>query len=439
VAGLWALLLVEAVVVVVVMRPWLEPDSRAYLALSRNLLDGRYGTFRDGAFAPELFHPPGYPVYLMVLLRLVRLPAAAVVASQMALLLASVALLQRLLVRHGLSPLPFLVIVAVTPATMGYAAKLMSEGPAIFVVACLTYLLAAPGRFGTGRVVGVALLAGGSIMLRPSLILLPVVVAAGVALVRLRAEPGRRPALAAGAVLVLAGVTLVPYTAVNYRQVDRATPLPPAAAIGYTVYASTFEPAEVDAGRKADEGELPAGSGREYAAERARINDRIEARASGSGEPATVSRELAGSEVYQDAAWRRVRDDPVGYARQVAFNWWRLWNTAEFPDGTPGVVRLGLQAANAAVWALGLAGVAWVVVRSLRRRLAPGWAAAGLVLLYFPAVHAFMISTARYTAPARLVLDLFAAVLALELLARYRARRGGGAPATLGSRAPAGG
>lgn len=420
---LWVLIAVELVAVTLAMHPWLAPDSRQYLALGRELLDGRYGVVRAGTFMPELLHPPGYPVYLMVLVGIARLPNAALVASQALLFLGGVLLVHRLLVRYELSPVPFLVIVALYPATMAYSVRILSEGPAIFVVAGLVYVLAVPGPFSFRRVVGLGLLTGTSIMLRPSLILLPLVVGPLLGLLWRRSGRQRQTLAALALFFAAVSVVLAPYVLVNYRQVGQATPLPPAAAVGYSVYASTYDQGDRTRERRAEDGKPAPEDSSEFSEERRRINEEIDAALAERDRNEPAAEELTTGKVYRSQAWQRVRDHPFTYARQVAFNWWRLWNTAEYPDGTPALAKAGFQIAGAGVWALGLGGAVLTLMRWRRRRAPAALGAAALVLLYFPFVHAFMVSTARYTAPGRLLLQLFASLLVLDLLKRRRSRQ----------------
>ena len=418
---LWGLLLLETAVVVVAFRPWRASDTQDYLELASTIFDqGRYGYFRNGEFFPELLHPPGYPLLLVLFREVGRFPLGLIAVTQAALYLCGVFVVERLLARHELPVVPFLVAALFYPATAAYSVRILSEGPSVFVTAVLVFVVARPGAITPGRVVASGVLAGALGLLRPNLILLPLFVAAALVVIGVRPLGWRRATAGALGAIAAAAVVLLPYAIVNQRQVDEFTVLPPAAAVGFSAYAATFDGGYDFVRGRAAESE----SGREFEEDSRRVNAEIEERIAETEPeadlPEETRRSIIEARAFQGEALRRITEDPVGYGRHVISNLWRTWNSASLPTDTPFVARLATRVASAVIWVVGAAGGILLLVRRRwlvgeRRNLI----AVAIVLLYFPASQAGLQPDARYTAPGRLLL---AAAAAMAVTALFRAR-----------------
>lgn len=182
------------------------PDQREYLELATNLLAGRGLVFHDPRFDADVraYRAPGYPFFLAAL---GASPQAARAAQ--ACLDASTALAAYLLARRWLSPGPALVAaaaVAVNPFLVYFSGLILSETLFICMLAWGMDLLVRPRH----ALWGVVLL-GLAVLVRPSAMLLPVVLAAAMpATLPLR----RRAAWAMTGALVVAAV-LFPWAARN--------------------------------------------------------------------------------------------------------------------------------------------------------------------------------------------------------------------------------
>jgi len=401
-------------------------DSAKYLGLAYALDRGYYGAQRGANYQPEAVRPPGYPAFLWLLVYQLRLPLIAVVALQALSCLIAVWLMEKLLIEHDFDSLPFLILVALAPFAAVYAARLMAEGPAIFLIALLVYWLSRPRAVETRIAIAIGLLTGIAVAMRPDLALLPPIIA-GLIWWRNRAVDGLPRASTlrhAGAMLLLSILVLVPQTIRNADVFGKISPMPPAGAIGHSLYYATWQ-------RKltmTDIGALQQGSYTlhseqiGFAREVRRINARLHAPL--NTEPFNpeayqgAARQIESGMVLNDEAKKRIASHPLEYARHVVVNWWRLWNTAEYPAALPGIARTFLTLASALVWFLGFGGVIW----ALRQKSQPLLKFPALILLYFPIVHCWLHVEARYTAPARLLLAMMAALWITTLLSR-RARR----------------
>lgn len=413
---LWALLVAEAAILVVVNHPWMGGDSHNYLALGEELLNGRYGQIRDGAFVPETQHPPLYPLVLMGLVGLGTLPLVVVVSAQALMFLGSVYLVERLILRYSMQRAArlFLLVVLLCPATLAHSTMVMAEALSVLLLAAIGYLAGAPGQFTRRRLSAVALLSGLSVLSRPTLVALPVFLALAVALL-LKAGASWRKVLAHEITFTAIVLVVVsPYALVNYRQLGRPTILPPGAALGYSIYASTWS---LD-GRVSSITDQSA-----FRADSDRINAGTQASTSGSSNanaaPGTQQAQetVQTSQAFLKEALSRVQRDPVPYAGHVVYNWWRLWNAADYPPFVPAGGRLLLVSVAGAVWALGMAGSGLLIWRRLRsgRATEHRLVIVAVLTLYFPLALAWLEGTARYAAPGQLFLHAAAGIAAAEL------------------------
>lgn len=411
----WLVIAGECVAALYLFRPWAIGDSFHYLLLARNLGDGHYGSVTAAGFEPDVLRPPGYPVVLWFLLHLLGLPRGAAVALQLAGICGSIYAIQRHLAARGTNPTPFVVVAALYPFPLLYGANLLAESWTI-VATTAAALLLVRGKPMSYALSGAA--AAIAALMRSDMLLLPLVLAGLIAIHESRAD--RRLAALGKALLPIAAavVVLLPYTIWNYVHFHRPSPAPVAGAIGTSLYLSTWQ-------RDLSWNDIEAINARKTTAHIEeiglgpairQINRSIDAPknilAFDPWAYPTDALRIAAANQFRTAAVERIAANPVRYAGHVLHNLWALWVTKRY-DGLPAILGLALLTSSAAVFVLGLAGMAMSVVRPrdwpLPWLLAP-------VTLYPAAIHLWLHTEARYTAATRLLLAMFAGALLAWLL-----------------------
>ncbi|MBX7168934.1 MAG: glycosyltransferase family 39 protein [Pirellulales bacterium] len=191
-ASLWSLVLAAMVLRMAVLlasllasnggRPWIEPDSAAYLETARSL--ALKGEFSRGD-EPEVLRTPGYPLLLALGAAVGRIEATSLVLQVMlgGLSVALVYLLAKELQLAERVALTAAALASVEPLGVLYAGKLLSETLFAFVLLAALVALAAGLRRGHGGAlcVGFALLVAAAFV-RPIAVFLPLVIWVVVAL-----------------------------------------------------------------------------------------------------------------------------------------------------------------------------------------------------------------------------------------------------------------
>lgn len=396
---LWVVIIGECLVMMRVI-PWLSPDSQGYLNLAHSLSSGTFG-----GIEPDAIRSPGYPVFLWIFVELLHLPLIAIVIVQMALYLFSIYLIQKLLEDHHINPLWFLGSLIVYPAAAAYSVPILSEAITIAIVSGIVYLLSRPNKPSNLLLMASSFLAAIAVLVRPSTIGLPVIVCI-IGYFRLKAI---KPVLLS---LLIGILVLMPFSIRNLIVFKRFTPMPVASAIWQSLYAASWE------------GELNSldivsiGTGNyTNAVYQSGILQEFEKINLSFGAPSdiisfspgaypTTSLQIASSSAFREAALERIQKNPASYAWHVMGGWWRLWNTKNYPDSLPQMFGLILMITSALICILGYIGGIYYLRKSFDPLLA-----AFFILLYFPLVHCWLHTEARYTAPARLLLVLFASVV----------------------------
>src|SRR3954469_6425370 len=233
----WALALALVVVAGAALRAeravhhgaFLSTDERAYAALGRALSHGYYHV---GAMDDPLHWPPGTPVLFAVARTLtgvrdtVLAPAAAYWAQALvgvALILAVFAL-ARLLAGPGAGVVAA-AAVALSPPLVVITGDMVSEPLGALTIALAMLALAWAWRApGPGRFALAGALTGVAVLVRADLLILPLVLAAVVAL-SLRRDGARRALLCAGAYAVAAALVLAPWSAYATSRRGELTPI----------------------------------------------------------------------------------------------------------------------------------------------------------------------------------------------------------------------
>ena len=416
---LWMLIFIQGVAAIVAMRPWMTNDSVVYLELAHSLTEGRYGNHTSAGFQTDVLRPPGYPIILWIWLYVLKLPIAALISSQVALCLASVRLIERFLVQREIDPTVFLLCAVAYPFTAIYGASVMGEAWATLALTYIAVNLARP-MHTQFLLVAMGAVAAGAALIRADLLLLPLLIGAVVAATRFRS--GFVFATVGSLLPVLAAaLVLSPYAAWNYQKFGKAFPAPNAAAVGNSLYLATWQsklPLR-------DLNSMYDGKANDQARVSGLVGEVATINRSFGADPAlapfnpvvypTRKQRIDSSRAFGNAAMQRIRNDPIDYVRHVVMNVWTLWNTGEYPAGIPAIVIFVLSVVSAIMWAAGMVGAS---IAFVRHRFS-GFGIAALVMVYPMVVHLPLHTEARYTAAARPLLLMFAALLLSTLFAWF--------------------
>ena len=225
---------------------FLSTDERAYAALGRSLSHGYY---EARGMDDPLHWPPGTPLLFAVARKLtgvhdaVLAPAAAYWAQ--ALVGVALILVVFVLVRLIAGPWPGVVAaagVALYPPLVVITGDMVSEPLGALTIALVVLALASAWRAPAWWRFAVAgALTSVAILVRADLLILPLVLAAVVALALRRT--GARPALlAAGAYLLAAAVVLAPWSAYATSRRHQLTPI--TSSSWSALYVGTYLPAD---------------------------------------------------------------------------------------------------------------------------------------------------------------------------------------------------
>ena len=426
----WSGLVCQALIAIWATRPWLGGDSPVYLQLAQNLGHGCFGVIQASVCQADALRPPGYPLILAGALYGLNLPLVAVPIAQEAIYLLSLRLIDLVLVRRGLSSVPFLLLSLIYPFGAIYSASIMTEAWATLAFSIVAFLICTQHQNARMALVA-GLVAGAGALVRSDLLLLPIVCGL-LMLLRLWNFGWKHAVLIAILPVLGASIVLLPYVAWNSSHFGKASPAPIASAVGNTLYLAVWQ------SRLSHDDLDPLYRG--VVTPRARasgIVPEIEAINASIGAPALTvpfnpadyadqRLQLLSTKAFGDAAMKHIRSDPAGYLSHVAANVWLLWNTSIYPSGVPAGARLGLRAISAIVFVLGVFGLL-IALGSRERTL---WSAPAALLLYLPAIHVWLHTEARYTAAARPLLLMFAAVfLSFRLDSRRFTASGATVPA----------
>ena len=416
----WLVIGLECVAALYLLRPWAKGDSFHYLLLAQNLSQHHYGVVTTNGFEPDVLRPPGYPIVLWVQLHLLHLPPVAVVALQLCGTCGALFAIQRYLAKSGVNTAPFVILAAAYPFPLLYSAMLFAEAWAtVAITAAALLLMRANGR--AYAFAGAAAAVGA--LMRSDLLFVPVLLSMIVLLIERRCPVSKAQWIAKALVpSVAAALVLLPYAAWNYVHFHRASPAPIAGAVGTSLYLSTWQ-------RDLTWTDVQAiiGGGSTQHIEAIGLGPAVREINRSIGAPENILAfdpwaypdnhlRIAAAQAFRGAAIRRVEADPGRYAGHVAHNLWALWVTKRY-DGVPAAVGIPLIISSAAVFLLGLAGMATALFRP------GGWVVPAVLVpltLYPAAIHLWLHTEARYTAATRPLLMMFAGAFLAWLLSRER-------------------
>ena len=409
--ALWAMIVIQGLIAVWISHPWMTADSVEYLKLANSLVQGSYGSETSGGFKPDVLRPPGYPIILYLLHHVLLMPFWAVSFVQVGAFWLSLFLAQRVLEHFGAKPWPMLALAAVYPFPAMYSANLMTEAWAGLVLTAIVALLAVRTR-SLARCFFAGALGGLAILLRADLLMLAPLVAVLILMTTGSSNLAFRDRVAGAMLSLLASVLVVlPYAAWNHANFGVAKPIPLAGALGNSLYIASWQPIlpgeDIDAlyhGIATPRAEA-VGLAEEVRALNRTIGAPLLTAPWNPAAYPSRQMQIASTRYTLRLAVRRVIDHPQVYAGHVAQNVWRLWNTGVYPPSIPQPAVALLSLISALVTVAGLGGAVAGLLQI------PGWPIprwVALLFLYVPAVHIFLHTEARYTAPARPLLLLLA-------------------------------
>jgi hypothetical protein len=373
------------------------PDQREYLTLASNLLHGQGLTFVDKRFNDQVyaFRMPGYPLLLAACganARIARVMQALLDTSTVL----AVYLLSVLLSPEGRGPAIGLLaawIVALNPYLVYFSGLLLSETLFTAMLVWSMVLMLQRGG-GQGRpwraafvwLAGCALLSL-SILVRPSAIVLGVVVAIAATIVNhrrarsyqhetgaIRGAQNRWPLPAGATMLLLAAIVLIPWTLRNFRVLGRWVLLDTNA--GFTFY-DGYNP------------EATGGSEQSFVDREPQLQ---------------VMGEVDRSDYLSAKAWDYARQHPAQSAALAAVKLGRFWSPVPLSSDY-GQTRYRLVGLiyGVPVDILILSGLLWGDLTRAAKMLLLTPA------LYFSIVHALTVGSLRYRMPAEPPMAILAA------------------------------
>jgi hypothetical protein len=382
------------------------------------LAHGGYGVVTAHGVIPDVLRPPGYPILLYLLLYVVGVPIAVVVWLQIGVFLLTLFLIDRWLIRQGIDPFLFRLLAAIYPFAAVYSSNILTE-PWVALGYTIIGLLTAREQFTVRRMLAAGAISGLITLFRVDLLLLPLMFAVLIGWKAVRTSAGLSWATARiVAVILPAAAVLLPYSVWNFEHFGKLSPLPAATAFGNSLYTAYWQEILPNDDMVAFYMGKVTPRAREsgWADEVTRVNRSIGAPpGAGSENPVhdpTLRTRMASSPAFGHAAIERIRNNPSVYAKHVIKNVWLLWNSSRYP-GIPAAAAIMLFVISYFVWVSGMTGAALSLFTARNWPLSP---AAACILLYPWAVHLPMHLEARYTAAARPLLLMFAA-LALGWLA----------------------
>lgn len=407
------------------LHPWMAGDSPSYLLLAQNLGMGHYGELTPSGWEPDSLRPPGYPVLLWLLHEVGRLSIPSIVGLQIGAYLASLFLLDRM-ISSNITRIVFRFLAAIYPFSAAYASNIMTESWVMLCFSGVAYLLIKhPCRHlsyaGAGVILGIA------ILFRTDILLLPVAIAIILVLTsRNNGDSIEASILRSLTLLAASAVVLTPYALWNLANFGKFSPVPFAAAVGNSLYTASWqEELELNDFNQFYSGEITprlAKSG--YLHQVIKLNRSIGA------PPLTppdnpvkypnLGTRIASNKVFGAAAIDRIAADPKSYAKHVIQNTWLLWNTSNYGKEIPILVKVALLTSSYFVFLFGIFGAIISVFNRENRFRSIVFS----VLLFYPfLVHIPGHLEARYTASARPLLIMFAAIGVAWIISKLLSKR----------------
>lgn len=352
------------------------PDQREYVELARNVLDGRGFVFRDDRLNADVyaFRTPGYPLFLAACGANVRIARVAQCFIDTSTVLAVFLLARRWVpVRTSLIAAS---IVAINPYLVSFSALMLSE---TLFIALLTWGIAAVAH---RRITIGSLLLAISVLVRPSAVLLPTILAF--------ASTRTWRAVAIGFAMTI--VVLLPWAIRNHQKLGAWVFL--TSNGGFTMY-DGFNPAATGASNQS----FVVGE----------LHDEL----------VRQPNEIERSHVLSNRAMQFIRENRARVASLTLAKIARTWSPIPLSSeyGSDRNIVVIAAAYTIPLFLLVVAGL-WI---------APLPRAAKVMLMlpavYFTAVHALSVGSLRYRIPADVTMSVIAAAAMSSLFVRKPADR----------------
>jgi hypothetical protein len=405
-------IIAEAIAVAVIAAPWGAGDSSSYLELATNLGRGFYGHITPTGIEADALRPPGYPLVLALLWKVLALPLGLIIAIQIGLYLATIMILDRFCARQGIDTTIFRLLVAIYPFAAAYSAYIMTEAWTMFLFTA-SLLLAFERETRVRNLILSGSLAGVAALFRTDLLLLSASIFVVLAL-RYWKQREHRNLARALIVPMVACLVLFPYAAWNLQYFGKFSPTPMAAAFGNSFYMAYWQDRLdlSDTYAFYNDGRVtPRIRDTGYLADVQRVNTSVGAPLNSPPDNPirhqSAELQIATSKAFGAAAIDHFWNDPVPHIRRTLKNVVLLWNATDAIEDLPGVVRIPLLISSFAISFLGMLGMSLIAVRILDR---PVMRAMILPFLLPYILHLPVHLEARYTATLRPMLLMFAAV-----------------------------
>jgi len=393
--------------------PWIAGDSIRYLDLAQSILHGQFGLMHDGVFDPEAWRQPGYPAFLAVGSLIFGRSHLALISLQHVMSLTSI-LLTYSVVRKELSHVAarvFLLLSCIYPFIAEATAKFLTESLCLFLISVSVYAISARRPWSPYAAGLCGALAG---LVRPNLILLPIVYALGYLLAR-RGTPK------AMAVCLVAALALVPWSIRNYEVFGRFTPMPPGGGPGGALMMAAWET------RMSDDAMFQYGFSGKVTPELQRsgmleLQAKIDTRL---GVPAdrvcwmmdsyeSSDRMIAADAILKHEAVGVIKAAPGTYLLRTLWNVPRMWFSAAVESRMSPAKRYPMIALGFSMWLLGVAGFA-LLIPKLREMRSEALIVLWVLPVYFTLTLCWFQHDARYTIPGRLALLSLAAYAIVKM------------------------
>ena len=367
-------------------------DERAYARLARNL--ARSGQYGDRSMKDPVHWPPGAPAVFAAAHELRPrnttggrwdVPSAYPLQAAFGIALIPAVFVLAALLGGAVAGVVAAGAVAFYPPLITASGDLLTEplGALMLTVALIAVLLALR-RPSVGRGVAAGALLGLTVLVRADLVLLPLLLAALVALLLWRRD-GRAAALKTAPALLLATLAvLTPWTLYASSETGRFTPVSSGGASN--LFVGTYLPGDGSMFG------LKRALGFKWNTPQTKVLDAVAERRP----------ELDRDAALRAAAMENVREyvlgDPIGFAGLAARKVDRLW--LGYTRGTHHNARPVITAYHLMLVAVGFLGLAFALVRRLD---AAFWVPA-VVVLYVTLVNIALVAEARHNLPIMPVL-----------------------------------
>ena len=404
-----------------VNRPWLPIDARIYLGLAQQMAHLSYSLPTPFGVEPSPYRTPGFPAFLAVLLDVLKLPYLVVLALFGSAYLLSIRIIANCIFGKSLERNIFLCLTIIYLFPVFYVMSIATEGIAIPLIALLAVQLTSV-TLTWRRLFLIGLLGGLVSIVRPDA--LPTLIVPTIVVFwrgYSRGDLSRTPLVVIAKAGFSPTITLLlmsPFAFWNLHNFDKFSMLPVASGSGKSLYIATWDGVLTlqDLGplvgtamqpQPASKRAIDAGLEREVN-EITRSANTIAAENFPTARYLGATRDMAYDQQYSAKAMVRIKKNPGQYALHILRGSWNMWNTQEYPSALPTLARYALKVVSGVFLVLALVGAFLTICRRLNMALSR---VPLLIIAVYVLIHLPFHTEARYTAPVRLLMLVYAAAL----------------------------